>query len=110
MKMLIVICDRPFVNKIINVLNSVDINYHISLYAKGTANSEILSYFGLESSEKEVILSFVEKEQITIIMEKLSDNEYIKSHGAVAFSIPMDGITKNTLEFIKQLEDKNGKS
>lgn len=107
MKLLIVICDRSITNKILKLLNDQHVYYHISCYAKGTANSEILSYFGLAETEKEMILSFVNDDCVSTIMEKLGGVEFIERHGAVAFTIPMDGIGRKTLEFIKQLEDKD---
>lgn len=107
MKILIVICDRSVTNKILKLFNEHHVNYHISCYARGTANSEILTYFGLAETEKEFVMSFVEDEIVEELMSGLSDVELIKNHGAVAFTIPLDGIGKKTLEFIKHLEEKD---
>lgn len=107
MKALVVICDRKITNKILKLLNEFHVHYHISCYAKGTANSEILSYFGLAESEKEFILSFVNKDVVIDLMERLKDIDFIRNHGAVAFTIPIDGIGRKTLEFIKHLEGQD---
>jgi hypothetical protein len=40
-------------------------------------------------------------------MASLGEFDFIKNHGAVAFTIPVDGIGRKTLEFIKQLEEKD---
>lgn len=106
MKLLFVICDRNITEKVLDVLNETHVHYHISCYAKGTANSEILSYFGLAETDKELILSFVEDEYVKVVMEKLGSFEFIKNHGAVAFTVPLDGIGRKTQEFIHQLEEK----
>ncbi len=105
MKMLVVICDRTKIGKIVKLLNGENVKYHISFYGKGTADPSILSYFGLEKTEKEVIFSIVDNQNIKIIMEKLSAYEFVKNHGAVAFTVPLDGISKNTLEYIKKMEE-----
>lgn len=107
MKVLIVICDRNLSSKILKLLDNMGIFYHISCYAKGTANSEILAYFGLAETEKELIISFIKNEDTKKIMDSLSELEFVKNHGAVAFTIPVNGIGKKTLEFIKKLEEKN---
>lgn len=106
MKLLFVICDRKITEKAIKVLNETHVHYHISCYAKGTANSEILSYFGLAETDKELILSFVQDEYVKEVMEKLGSFELIKNHGAVAFAVPLDGIGRKTQEFIQYLEEK----
>lgn len=106
MKLLFVICDRNITAKILKQLNKLNANYHISFYAKGTANSEILSYFGLAETEKEMIMTFVEKDNVENILNTFLDMEYFKNHGAVAFTVPLDGIGRKTLEFLKQMEVK----
>lgn len=107
MRLLVVICDRRYTEKILKLMTEKDINYHFTCFAKGTANSEILSYFGLAEVQKEVILTVVHDEVIKDIMDKLGDVELIKNHGAVAFAIPLNGIGKNTLSFIAKLEENN---
>ena len=107
MKLLIVICDRSITDKIFKLLNDQHVHYHVSCYAKGTANSEMLSYFGLAETEKELIISYVNDDNETSVMENLRSNKLFDQHGAVAFTIPMDGIGRKTLEYIKRLEEKD---
>ncbi len=102
MEMLVVICDRTYTEKIIKYLNKSDVKYHVSFYGKGTASSEILSYFGLHKSEKEVIISMVSKDRTKEVFDSLSEKSYFINHGAVAFTVPMDAIGKNTLDFITE--------
>lgn len=104
MKMLVVICDRNLAEKIVKILNKENVKYHISFYGRGTADLGVLTYFGLEKTEKEVILSIVNNQDIKKIIEKLNTYEFIENHGAVAFSVPLDSISKSTLEYIKKME------
>lgn len=106
MEMLVVICDRDYTNKIIKKLNTYEARYHVSFYGEGTANSEILNFFGLHKSEKEVIISMIQKNNSKYIMEILSELTYFKNQGAVAFTVPVDAIGKNTLDFITKMEVK----
>ena len=41
------------------------------------------------------------------ILIKLNEHEFIKNHGAVAFTIPMDGISQKTIEYILKMEENN---
>lgn len=107
MRALVVICDRSITNKILKTLNELHVGYHFTCYAKGTANSEMLNYFGLAETDKELVLSLVSKENIDEIMAGLGSVDLIKNHGAVAFAVPLDGVGRKTLEFIKYLEEKD---
>lgn len=107
MKLLFVICDRNITSKILKILNDTHVYYHLTCYAKGTANSEMLAYFGLAETEKEMIISIVQDDYTKEVMERLSAFEFIKKHGAVAFTVPLDGIGRKTMKFIEQLEENN---
>ena len=102
MNLLMVICDRKKTKLIIKLLNEKDLKYHISFYGKGTADNEMLSYLGLAESEKEVVVSFIKKEETLKVMEELEKHPLIISHGAVAFTVPLDSIGQNTLKFIEK--------
>ncbi len=103
MEMLMVICDRAMTNKVLAVLNESDITCHVTFYGKGTADSEILSYFGLAKSEKEVIVSFVDKGRSSLAMEKLSEKTSVKQQGVVALCVPLDAISKSTRDLISKI-------
>lgn len=102
MNLLMVICDRKKTPKIISLLNEKNLKYHISFYGKGTADNEMLAYLGLAESDKEVVVSFVKKEQTLEIMEQLEKHPLIINEGAVAFTVPLDSIGQNTLKFIEK--------
>lgn len=106
MKLLIVICDRNYTNKIINTLKKENIKPQMSFYGVGTADQSILSYFGLEKSEKEILLSMLKPQDTKPIMKRLSTHDFFVNHGAVAFTVPLDGISKSTLELIRKTEEK----
>lgn len=103
MEMMMVICDRKLTKNVIKILNESDIKYHVSFYGNGTADNEVLSYFGLAKSEKEIIISFVDKVKTEAAMEQLNQYKYIKQHGAVALCVPMDLISKSAQDYILKI-------
>lgn len=102
MKLLFVICSRKQTKNIIKMLNDNKVSYRVSLYGKGTADNEMLSYLGLAADEKEVVISLVEKELTPQIIKEFEETSQFKNHGAVAFAVPLDAINRSTLEFIQQ--------
>lgn len=101
MKMLMVICDRNITKKIINLLNQNEIKYHASFYGKGTADKTILDYLNLAETQKEIIVSFIEKEKELKIIESFKKSSYfLNKGGAVAFTVPLGAVSRSTLEYI----------
>lgn len=102
MNLLIVICDRKKTQKVIDLLNEKDLKYHISFYGKGTADNEMLAYLGLVETDKEVIVSFIKKEETLKVMEQLEKHPLIINEGSVAFTVPLDSIGQNTLKVVQE--------
>lgn len=101
MEMLMIICDRDVTKNILKLLNENDFKYHTAFYGKGTADKNILSYIGLTETQKEVIVSFNTKEKTIKIMEIFKKTAlFINRGGAVALTVPVDYISKSTVEFI----------
>lgn len=98
MEMIMVICDRNLTQKIVKILEKNNMKKHFSFYGRGTANNEILSYFGLAKSEKEVIVSFASKVDTEQMLLALKEKPYVKKHGAVAFCVPMSAINQSALD------------
>jgi uncharacterized protein YaaQ len=111
MKLLFIIVDRGYSQNVLELIESLNYSLEIVCYGKGTANSEMLDYFGLGESEKEVIISVVQENQVQNIFEVLSTKSEFSQHGgAVAFTISISSIGKSTLEFIKYLQVNQDKS
>lgn len=101
MKMLMVICNRDKTKKVIKQLNDNDIKYHTSFYGKGTANTKMLAYFGLVDTLKEIVVSFISNEKEVEIMEIFRNSpEFLSRGGAVALTVPLDFVSKSTLDYI----------
>ncbi len=105
MKLLFVICDRNLTRKVRKTLKEENIDHHMSFYGKGTADSGILSYLGLKETEKEVILTVIESKKTSDILARLGAYDFIKNQGAVAFTVPIDGISKHALKLFRTGEE-----
>lgn len=79
----------------------------IGTLGEGTANSEVLDYFGLEATEKAVMFSLVTKERWKDLKRGLQKEMNIDVPGTgVAFIIPLSSIGgKKALEFL--IESQN---
>ena len=75
---------------------------------RGTANSEMLDYFGLEESEKVVILSVVTEETWKKLRREMIVKMQIDVPGTgIAFIVPLSSIGgEKTLHFLIQSEKK----
>ncbi|NLL56221.1 MAG: hypothetical protein GX242_03300 [Clostridiales bacterium] len=94
LKLIVVIVNRNKDKKVIKMFNDHGIDYHIAIPAKGTAPTEMLSYFGLGEKEKTVILSIAEQEKIKIIFKLLKEELDINNPDTgVAFQIRISNLS-----------------
>jgi hypothetical protein len=62
----------------------------MSFAARGTANSQILSYFGLSESEKAVLMAVIRDDQEKAALEVLEEKfKTIKNGKGVAFTVSL---------------------
>ncbi|MDD4000788.1 MAG: hypothetical protein PHX62_07860 [Bacilli bacterium] len=113
MKLLVVIVDRELTDKFTSLLNNHSDKFQVVMYGHGTANSEILHYFGLAEKDKSIIFCVVDEEEVSTVFADLDAEKAIhKDGGAVAFSISIANINKKFFDLIKSLlvnhkEDKD---
>lgn len=109
MKMLFIICEKSNKKKILKMLTEITTFYQVTINAKGTADEAMLTYYGIEKSEKQVVFTLVDSENSKLMLEKLSEEDFINKQGAVAFSVPMGQISQDTLNFFDKMEVNYGK-
>jgi len=94
-KLLFVILDEGYNNKIKLFFNKYGIRVKFATYAIGTASPSILSYFGLMETEKEVFMAIIPDYLSRTILEKLESNFNLKKEGTgIAFTIPITSSNK----------------
>lgn len=93
LKLLVTIIDRSKALYYSDLLEQFEINMQMVIYGKGTADREMLNLLGLAENEKAIILSVVREDNITEVLETLSEKfEKIKNGKGIAYTIPMKSI------------------
>lgn len=101
------IVDRKIVNKYLDLYRENDTNVMYLTLGYGTATSEILDYFGLDSKEKAVSFSVLEEACWPNIKRELEKKLKIDAPGGgIAFTIPLSSVGgKKTLQFLLESQD-----
>jgi hypothetical protein len=103
MKLLVTIIDRKLSGKITQTLGT---RYQLISRGIGTASSEILDYFGIGESEKDVSFCLIEDDDVQRIMDEYAAfKEFTRHGGGVAFTVPISNIGKKFYDMLKSLED-----
>lgn len=91
--MMVTITNRNFVTKFLSFYKENQITVSLVTLGVGTANSEMLDYFGLESSEKAVIFGIVTQGVWDELKKGLQSKLQIDVPGTgIAFVIPLSSI------------------
>ncbi len=100
--MMVAIADRKLRRRFSDFFQEQRLDVVLTTGGRGTAVSEMLDYFGLESSEKTVFFSFVTGERWKLVRKGLQTRLNIDVPGTgVAFTVPMSSVGgKRTLLFL----------
>ncbi|MCD7945232.1 MAG: P-II family nitrogen regulator [Clostridiales bacterium] len=100
--MMVAIADRKLRRRFSDFFQEQRLDVVLTTGGRGTAVSEMLDYFGLESSEKTVFFSFVTGERWKLVRKGLQTRLSIDVPGTgVAFAVPMSSVGgKRTLLFL----------
>ncbi len=105
--MMVTIANRSIGSKMLAFYKKHEQNLILSTLGTGTANSEILDYFGLEATEKAVMLSVATRERWKELKKGLQKEMNIDVPGTgIAFLIPFSSIGgKKALQFLTMGQD-----
>ena len=113
-EMVISIIDRGKGRRIVEICRKHHIHQHFICLGMGTANSEVMDYFGLGEIEKDVVLSMAPKASVTELFDTIGVEMRLSRPGrGVVFSVPLSGLSvsafhhvmqKNQDAFIKDVE------
>lgn len=105
--MMVTITDRNRKKKFEEFYKKNEHTVFFTTLGRGTANSEMLDYFGLEESEKVVILSVVTEETWKKLRREMIVKMQIDVPGTgIAFIVPLSSIGgEKTLHFLIQSEE-----
>ena len=101
------IVDRKISKKYVDLYKENHMDVMFFTLGAGTAGSDILSYLGLDSTEKAVAFSVVEEEKWLDMKKQLRHKLQIDAPGGgISFITPLSSIGgKKTLQFLIQNED-----
>lgn len=92
-KALVTIVDRGRGARLSAFLNKKYAQASFVMMGQGTAGSDILDMLGIDSSDKDVLLSFVNAAVLSDLMNELSGRKFMRfSTKGIAFSIPINAI------------------
>ena len=76
-----------------DLIQSLDVNMQVTAFGRGTADTKMLMYLGLDDSEKAVIFSVIQENMIPKAMNLLDEKfKTIKDGKGVAFTIPFTSV------------------
>lgn len=107
-KLLVTISDRGNGENIAELFRENNVMYNLIFLGSGTAKSEILDYLGLGRTEKDLVFSIVQEDNVQNILNILNENMNLKEPGnGIAFTIPISSVdSAGALEFICSMFDK----
>ena len=92
-KALVTIVDRGRGRQLGALFNKKYSHTSFVMMGHGTAGSDILDMLGIDSSDKDVIISFVDESSLGELMNELSGRKFFRfSTKGIAFSIPISAI------------------
>lgn len=93
-KLLITIMDRGKGVKAVDLYRASNLHFNYVCLGRGTANSEILDYFGLSETKKDVVLTLIPACKVQTVMQKAGDRFHITHPGmGILFTVPLSGIS-----------------
>lgn len=93
LKLLITVVNNKKAEFYMDYLQAYEINLQMSMRARGTANSELLHYLGLENSEKQVIFSLVREDMAPLALRGLEEKfATVRDGKGIAYTIPLSSV------------------
>lgn len=110
-KILFSIVERGKGKEIVKLYNSADVRFHYQTIGHGTATSEIMDILGLDSKDKDIVISFAAESLINQLVYRMSDElrGAVDTKG-VLFDLPltaMNNLIVAVLNIPLQKEKKN---
>lgn len=105
--MMVTITNRNIGPKMLSFYKENELAVNLNMLGAGTANSDMLDYFGLEATEKAVMFAVVTREMWRKLKRGLQKKMHIDVPGTgIAFIIPFSSIGgKKALQFLTDRQD-----
>jgi len=98
-ELLMVIVNRDEDEKTMKILNNLNVDLQLLSLGKGTADSSLSDYLGLDVKEKCIIFSIIKLKDSEDILKVLKEKLYLhKKNTGVALTIPIKSATYNLID------------
>lgn len=111
-KLIFTITRRGTGNAIVDFYKQNNLHYDLICHGMGTATSDILDYLGLESTEKDVVLTMAPAIKIPKILNQLAEDYHLQKAGTgIAFTVSLTSISARVPqilckpEYLKECEE-----
>lgn len=93
LKLLITVVNKNKAEFYMDYLQEFEINMQMSMRARGTADSDLLHYLGLEDSEKRVLFSLVREDMAPAALRELEEKfETVRDGKGIAYTVPLSSV------------------
>ena len=93
LKLLITVVNKNKAEFYMDYLQEFEINMQMSMRARGTADSDLLHYLGLEDSEKRVLFSLVREDMAPAALRGLEEKfETVRDGKGIAYTGPLSSV------------------
>ncbi len=93
LKLLITVVNKNKAEFYMDYLQEFEINMQMSMRARGTADSDLLHYLGLEDSEKRVLFSLVREDMASAALRGLEEKfETVRDGKGIAYTVPLSSV------------------
>lgn len=108
MKLLVTIVDRGKGGVAVDLYRSHRLHFDYLCMGFGTANSQILDYFGLDATEKDVVLTLVPAWRARKLIDKMDERFGLSRPGrGIVFTIPLSGVSGRVHQVLFKDEQAN---
>lgn len=107
-KLLISITKRGMGNKMVDFYKKNKLHYDFICLGAGTANSEVLDYLGLETNEKDVVITMIPSAKIRSVMSGVTSEFKLESPGkGLVFTVPLTSVSARIQNILCKDMDKS---
>lgn len=94
LKLLVAIVDRDKGRTAVEVCRAQGLPFDYLCMGKGTANSQILDYFGLSETEKDVVITLVPESRVREMMIRVDEHFHLSHPGrGILFTLPLSAVS-----------------
>lgn len=107
-KVMISVTKRGNGNKMVDFYKKNNLHYDFICLGTGTANSEILDYLGLETNEKDIVITMIPAVKIPEIINGATEEFKLNSPGkGIVFTVPLTAVSARVQKILCKNTDTN---